>query len=469
MRLSTIAGTTGSFSSPPSWVDNTLGTITYGVAYSDGVEADGNPTPTYSISAGALPTGLSLNSSTGAVTGTPNTAGSFSWTITATNTAGTVSQAFSQTVGTAPSWTDNTLAAMSYGVAYSDGVSASGTPTPTYSVSAGALPGGISLNSTTGAVTGTPNTAGSFSWTITATNGAGSVSQAFSQTIVQPIEVQYVIVAGGGGVTTATDSSRKYGGGAGGGGYRSSVVGESSGGGASAESIWNPTRGTGYTVTVGGGGSPGNQGGTSRLGPFTSTGGGYGGGKLSSNYTGGSGGSGGGGGDGDGYGGIKGGGSGTSGQGYAGGNAVNNGAGGGGGAGQTGRNGVDFYQGGNGGNGVASSITGSSVTRAGGGGGSGQGQNPQSSGGAGGGGKGGSTYAGSYTATSGTANTGGGGGGPTVNRTTTTSGGSGIVIIKFPTSAGNPSVGAGLAYSATTSGSYRIYTFTSGSGTITWS
>jgi len=477
MRLSTIAGTTGSFAFPPSWIDNTLGTITYGVAYSDGVEADGSPTPTYSISSGALPTGLSLNSTTGAVTGTPNTAGSFSWQITATNTVGSVSQSFSRTVGTAPSWTDNTLAAMSYGVAYSNAVSASGTPAPTYSVSSGALPGGISLNSSTGAVTGTPNTAGSFSWTITATNGAGSVSQAFSQTIVLPLTVDFLVLAGGGGGGGIYGGGGAGGGGAG--GYRTSVG--TSGGGAAAEATKTLTAGTNYTVTVGAGGAggrgtapdPGGNGSKGSNSVFynvTSTGGGYGSSYYNPSSSanqgpGGSGGSGGGTG-----GRVYGaGGAGTSGQGYAGGRSANttdsdkDGGGGGGGAAGAGGN-APNNSGGNGGAGRASTITGSSVTRGGGGGGGRDTTNAGSvgSGGSGGGGNGGDP------AGNGSANKGGGGGGCSDTDGPGGAGGKGIVILRYP-SAYTITLGSGLTGSTSTVGSNKVTQITNGTGTVRWS
>jgi hypothetical protein len=54
----------------------------------------------YSVSAGTLPTGINLNSSTGAVTGTPTVASqSYSFTLKATNAYGNITQAFSGTVG----------------------------------------------------------------------------------------------------------------------------------------------------------------------------------------------------------------------------------------------------------------------------------------------------------------------------------------------------------------------------------
>lgn len=114
----TISGTAPAcpVSYPPSWSDNTLAAFVATVAYSDGVTATNmNYSGSYSVSAGSLPTGISLNTSTGAVTGTPATAGqSYSFTITASNSYGSVSQAFSGTVGAAPTagtlkvWTGTT-------------------------------------------------------------------------------------------------------------------------------------------------------------------------------------------------------------------------------------------------------------------------------------------------------------------------------------------------------------------------
>jgi hypothetical protein len=48
----------------------------------------GSPAPTFSILTGSLPPGLSLNPSTAAITGTPTAAGSFSFTVRGSNSAG---------------------------------------------------------------------------------------------------------------------------------------------------------------------------------------------------------------------------------------------------------------------------------------------------------------------------------------------------------------------------------------------
>lgn len=249
------------------------------------------------------------------------------------------------------------------------------------------------------------------------------------------------------------------------------VAGGGSGGGADAA---NPRQGGGggagavipissltlsvqaYTVTVGAGGvavasAQGVNGANSSFGSFGTATGGGGGGKNSAN------GSNGGSGGGAGGNAATTGGTATTG-GNVGGNGASNAAGaGGGGAGAVGQNASAGPLPGNGGNGVASTITGASVTYGGGGGGGGAGNN--GSGGSGGGGAG-STGAASGTA--GTANTGGGGGGASYNTASTGGdGGSGVVIISYPTGSLTATGG-----SITTSGGNTIHTFNS-SGTFT--
>ncbi len=183
---------TGNVVVPPAWTDQTIAAaFQVGVPVNDGVVASGIPAPTYSVSAGTLPAGLSLNATTGAITGTPTAAGGYNFTITADNGGvPNVAQQFTGTVVAAPVWTDQTIAApLRVGLAVSDGVAASGTPTPTYAVSAGALPAGLSLNTATGAITGTPpaSAAGSYNFTLSAFNGIGpAVTNTFTGTVLQP-------------------------------------------------------------------------------------------------------------------------------------------------------------------------------------------------------------------------------------------------------------------------------------------
>jgi len=269
--------------------------------------------------------------------------------------------------------------------------------------------------------------------------------------------VDFLVIAGGASGGRGSDNS---GGGGGAGGYRNSYNSETSGGGGSSESSLTLTQGTTYTITVGAGGAArssdarGDNGGDSSISgtgitTITSTGGG-GGGAQAINGDGIAGGSGGG----ACYGSspsAQSGGSGTANQGFRGGNKQAVGSAQGAGGGGAGAQGVDCSSGTNeatdGGNGVASTITGSSVTRAGGGGGSAV-SAADSSGGTGGGGN--SSLSG--TAGSGTINTGSGGGG--TKDGTSGAGGSGVVILRMPTA----------SYSGTTTGSPTVST--DGSDTI---
>jgi hypothetical protein len=163
------------------------GTGTVGSFYFGNVTASN--TDSYAVISGSLPTGVSLNTSNGNISGTPSAAGTFTFNIRATGPGGTantgnLSVVISADV-TAPAWVDNTLAGdLRVGIAYSDGVEASGT-SPTYSVSVGSLPPGLTLNTSTGTVTGTPTAQGSYSFTLRASNTAGEVTQAFTL-VVKP-------------------------------------------------------------------------------------------------------------------------------------------------------------------------------------------------------------------------------------------------------------------------------------------
>ena len=248
----------------------------------------------------------------------------------------------------------------------------------------------------------------------------------------QASTVDYLVVAGGGG------AGKIQAGGGGAGGYRegkdSTLSSPHTASPIAATSGLTITATT-YPVTVGAGGTgmpvacgtpvgTGTQGSNSIFSTITSTGGG--GGGFGANGA--SGGSGGGGGE------DKSAGAGNTpptspSQGNPGGagNPPTISGGGGGGAGAAGTTSPSYFQGGPGGNGVASSITGSSVTRAGGGGGGG-GPGP-GSGGSGGGGS-----AASGGGNPGTANTGGGGGSncfPVGPGTFSGSGGKGIVVIRY--------------------------------------
>nr|WP_282440592.1 putative Ig domain-containing protein [Stenotrophomonas indicatrix] len=180
---------------PPTILVNpfTVPGATVGAGYSQTLSGSGGTAPyTFAITAGSLPAGLSLNTSTGALAGTPTAAGTFTVTATDANTF-TGSRAYSLVVALpviviAPTTLpDGTVAA-----AYSQSVSASGGIAPyTYAITAGALPTGLTLGGT-GGITGTPTAGGTFNFTVTATSnstGTGAPhtgSRAYALVIAPP-------------------------------------------------------------------------------------------------------------------------------------------------------------------------------------------------------------------------------------------------------------------------------------------
>jgi hypothetical protein len=260
-----------------------------------------------------------------------------------------------------------------------------------------------------------------------------------------PYSVDFLVVAGGGA------GGGDAGGGGGAGGYRNSFSTETSGGGGTSEAVLSFEVGVVYTVTIGAGGvgssGVGTVGGNSSISgtgitTITSTGGGTGGDANGANGS--SGGSGGGGGA---YNSITTGGSGTANQGYAGGDnsigTISATGGAGGGAGGVGGNAISDVDGfSTRGAGLASSITGSSVTRAEGGRGAGDATTGQAAGGA---------------------NTGTGGDASGTSPETGQNGGSGVVILRA-----NPAASSTTRSSFyPTSGEFHIYKFNS-SGSITY-
>ncbi|HEV7241548.1 MAG TPA: ice-binding family protein [Thermoanaerobaculia bacterium] len=171
---------------------STLPNGTVGTVYSEVVSASGGTSPyTFSVSSGALPTGLILNSASGAITGTPTTAGTFDFTITATDAAG-CSGSRPYTINIASlgcpviTLSPSTLPPGVLATPYSQSVTASGgTPPYTYAVSSGTLPAGLTLNPATGLISGVPLQVGLFNFTIQATDSGGCVgARPYTLTII---------------------------------------------------------------------------------------------------------------------------------------------------------------------------------------------------------------------------------------------------------------------------------------------
>ena len=159
---------------------------TVGTAFTYDITATGSPT---SYTASPLPAGLVLNSSTGAITGTPTAAGVTAVVLTATNPTGTSSPVTVTTTiavaGIVPVINSATAAPGTVGTAFTYDITATGSPT---SYTASPLPAGLVLNSSTGAITGTPTAAGVTAVVLTATNPTGTSS---------PVTVTTTIAAAG--------------------------------------------------------------------------------------------------------------------------------------------------------------------------------------------------------------------------------------------------------------------------------
>jgi len=162
---------------------------TVGNAYSATLAATGGATPYHwSVTSGSLPAGLTLNATTGVISGTPTTALTATPTITVSDAgAGTISAAFSLQV-TAPSLGITSSTQLPNGTVsspYSTTLGASGGTAPySWQVSSGSLPAGLTLNSSTGVISGTPSSAGSASLTLSVTDAASiSAAATFSVTV----------------------------------------------------------------------------------------------------------------------------------------------------------------------------------------------------------------------------------------------------------------------------------------------
>lgn len=174
--------------------DPTYPTMTEGFAITPfSLAATGGSTPyTYSVQAGSLPAGLSLNSSTGQVTGTPTTAGSGSTTFrvtdNASDTADTSSIGWTVAAGAVLDINDPTYPGMNQGVAITPfyAIASGGTSPYTYSVASGTMPSGVSLNSSTGEISGTPTAAGSGSTVFRVTDNVSSTADSASRPWIVP-------------------------------------------------------------------------------------------------------------------------------------------------------------------------------------------------------------------------------------------------------------------------------------------
>jgi putative Ig domain-containing protein len=175
--------------SPLSITTTSLPNGQVGTSYSTTLAASGGTTPyTWVLTNGALPAGLALNASTGTISGIPTaTASATALTLTVTDSsspAQTKSVNLSLTISSASvptlAITTSSLPNGQVGSGYSATLAATGGTAPyTWSLTSGSLPAGLTLNASTGAITGTPTvTANATPLTFTATDSSSPAQTA---------------------------------------------------------------------------------------------------------------------------------------------------------------------------------------------------------------------------------------------------------------------------------------------------
>jgi photosystem II stability/assembly factor-like uncharacterized protein len=161
---------------------------TQNTGYSAMLAATGGLTPyTWSVTAGSLPVGLHLNVSTGAITGTPSGGGTSNFTVQVADSQSppaTATAPLSITITPAVPLriTSASLANGPVGTPYNATITATGGVYPyTWSIIAGQLPAGLTLNSSTGDISGTPTVVGTSNFTVQVTDSETSPVSATAQ------------------------------------------------------------------------------------------------------------------------------------------------------------------------------------------------------------------------------------------------------------------------------------------------
>ena len=161
-----------------------------GTPYEQALAATGGTPPyQWTLIDGTLPAGLALDAGTGRIAGTPSAAGLASFSALVTDSARrTTTKSYSIDVTAA--LTITTAAPLAKGVlgsAYRQALAASGgSQSLRWSISSGALPGGISIDATSGLLSGTPTAAGSFAFTVSASDLRQTATKDFTITIDLP-------------------------------------------------------------------------------------------------------------------------------------------------------------------------------------------------------------------------------------------------------------------------------------------
>ncbi len=203
---------------PLTITTSALPNATLHYAYATTLTATGGVQPySWSVTSGSLPNGVTLNSQTGMISGTPAASGNYPFTVQVTDSesqpaststglaisvAGTLAQ-LTITTASLPAGTQNSP--------YVTALAATGGVTPyTWSIATGVLPSGLGLNPSTGVISGTPNGGGVSSFTVKVTDSESqsvSATQPLSITISSAVPLSIATTSLPGGTTGSAYSA----------------------------------------------------------------------------------------------------------------------------------------------------------------------------------------------------------------------------------------------------------------------
>ena len=161
--------------------------------------AGGSGNYSWTLTAGSLPVGFQSLPTSGLISGTPAATGTSSFTVqvTDTTTTKTATQPLSILITTTLGFSTTTLPGGAVNSAYSTSLPTptGGTAPLTYSVATGSLPAGLNLNTSTGAITGTPTAGGTSNFSVKVTDSSVPLP---AQNQTQPFAISIL------GVTTTS-------------------------------------------------------------------------------------------------------------------------------------------------------------------------------------------------------------------------------------------------------------------------